>query len=177
MIDNVLTTFSRQMEQYLHHFFHQPEGLVELAPIGEQGADEPCKLVISMLNMERETVQNNAVHGRTGGVSGYKYPAIYLNIYVLIAAVYNSRRYKEALSMLAQSLAYLQNTPVISLDNGGSYPIELVAPSWQDLSNIWSAHGGHYHPSVLCKIRGLSFDADEIKRTLSDIRGSKTDIY
>ncbi len=177
MIDEVLTMCSRQMEHYLHHFFHQPEGLVELATIGEQGSEEPCKLVISMINLERETVQGISHASRSGGVSGYKYPVIHLNIYILIAAVYSSVRYKEALSILSQSLAFLQNTPVIQLDNGNAYPIELVAPSWQDLSNIWSAHGGHYHPSVVCKIRGFSFDADEIKRTQSGVRASQEAIY
>lgn len=130
-----------------------------------------------MLNMERETVQGIANRGRTGGISGYKYPAIHLNIYILIAAVYNGRRYKEALSILSQALAFLQSTPVVQPDNGDSFPIEVVAPSLQDLSNIWSAHGGHYHPSVVCKIRGLSFDAEEIKRTQSNIRASKENVY
>ena len=57
MIYLVLSTYAKLMEQYMASFFHQPEGLVEVGAIGTQGEEEPCKILISLLSVEREATQ------------------------------------------------------------------------------------------------------------------------
>lgn len=57
MINRVLTMYASQMEQYMGTYFHRPEGMVEVGAIGAQVDEEPCKIQISLLNVERETAQ------------------------------------------------------------------------------------------------------------------------
>lgn len=176
MINRVLTSLSQQMESYVSAFFYQPEGLVEIASISEQGEEEPNKLIISLLSFERENVQGSAsvVNKGGGNVYGASLPPIYMNMYIAISAAFSDKRYRESLSVLTQAIAFIQTTPNFIVPSEGKYTIELVNTSWQDLSNIWSGLGKHYYPSVICKIRRLTFSAEQISQTRRNIKGADT---
>lgn len=169
MIEQILSVYARQMGQYMSSFFHQPEGLVEVASIGGQGEEEPCKIVLSLLSLERETAQSvSSGSASSKGFRAITPPPIYANMNVLIAAVFSDKRYREGLSFLSQAITFLQTTSVFEV-NGDRYTIEMLSPTLQDQSNIWTLFGGKYHPSVVCKIRRLAFDASEIKRIAVEI--------
>lgn len=176
MINKVLTSLSQQIENYVSAFFYQPEGLIEIASISEQGEEEPNKLIISLLSFERENVQGMTSPVKKGGgnVYGASLPPIYMNMYIAISAAFSNKRYKESLSVLTQTIAFIQATPYFVVSSEGKYTIELVNTSWQDLSNIWSGLGKHYYPSIICKIRRLTFSAEQISHTRSDIKGADT---
>lgn len=176
MIDRVLNTYAQKMEQYLGSFFHQPEGLVEVASIGNQNADEPGKLIISLLSLERESVQGMAdtVKMGMGNSYGVSLPPVYMNMHIVIAAIYPGKRYEESLFVISQAIAFVQANPYFTLQPDTKYTVELMNTSWQDLSNIWSGMGGRYYPSVICKIRRLAFSAGEINRTMTDFRNADT---
>jgi hypothetical protein len=42
------------------------------------------------------------------------------------------------------------------------FAIEPVNLSFHELSNLWGILGGVYYPSILCKIRALTIDEQEI---------------
>lgn len=178
MINIVLSAYARQMEQYMNSFFHQPEGLVEVGAIGGQGEGEACKILISLLNIERETTMSiTAAQGTTSGrYTGVSAPPVFVNLNVVIAAVFGDKRYKEALSFLSLAIAFVQTTPVFTTEDGTKYTIEVGSPSLQDQSNIWTLLGGRYYPSIVCKIRRLTFDANEMKQTITDIRARKASV-
>jgi len=178
MIGKILSAFSTEMEHYIGSFFHQPEGLVLLNSISQQNNEEPSKLVISLLGLERENVQgmSNVVKMGKGNIYGTSLPPVYMNMHIVIAAVYPEKRYTESLSILSQAIFYIQNNPYFTVYPDGKYTVELMNTSWQDLSNIWSGMGGHYYPSIICKIRRLTFNAGEMNRTISDLRNTDTSI-
>lgn len=177
MINNILVTYARQMEQYLSSFFHQPEGLVEVGMIGAQSDEEPCKLQVSLLSVEREVASGISTRtSSSGSFVNVSFPPIYANLNVVIAAVFSERKYKESLSFLSLAIAFLQSTPVFTTADGNRYTIEMMTPSLQDISNIWTLFGGRHYPSVVCKIRRLTFDAGEMKQTITRITGQETDI-
>ena len=91
MINRVLTMSASQREHYMGTYFHRPEGMVEVGAIGAQVDDEPCKIQISLLNVERETAQgmNMGKVGTSGKFSGLSYPLIRVNVDVIGAAVFN----------------------------------------------------------------------------------------
>ena len=171
MINTILTTYGKLLEQYLSSFFHQPEGIVEVGTL-LQNEEESNKLIISLFNIEREAAHgiSNSVVRRGGGVYSSSNPYIHANLFIILAAVYRSKRYRESLSVLSQAISFLQSTPVFDAAGGNRYTIEPVTLSWQDQSNIWSAFGGKYYPSVFCKIRGVVFDADEMKQILPELK-------
>lgn len=178
MINLVLATYARQMEQYMGSWLRQPEGLVEVGAIGSQNEDEPCKIVISLLSVERESTAGIAAKTQpsAGRFAAGNFPLIYANLNVVIAAVFTAKRYKESLSFLSMAIAFLQATPYFTTPDGTKYTIELLSPTLQDQSNVWPQMGGRYYPSVACKIRRLTFDANEIKKTMTYVTDIKPEV-
>lgn len=158
---NILTYFAAILDEYLRRTFPQPEGVAELGFIGSSSAEKPCKLIISLVNIERET---------TGGISGgvrrssleyeRNYPPLLLNLDLMIAAVYDEKRYIESLSVLSKALSFIQSHPSLE-QNAQKYTIEIVTLTAQDINNIWTTLGGQYYPSVMCKLRRLIIDTGE----------------
>lgn len=178
MIDSVLSAYARQMEQYMSSYVHQPEGLVEVGNIGTGEGEEPCKIRIAMLSVERESASGS---GSTKSFSGEKitpsfYPPLFTNLNIIIAAIFNEKRYKDALSFLSLSIGFLQSNPSFETEDGSRYTIEMLNPSLQDQSNIWTLFGGHYYPSIVCKIRRLTFVTGDIKQTITKITDHNTNL-
>lgn len=61
-------------------------------------------------------------------------------------------------SVLSDTLEFIQSMPRFETE-GHRYSVELVPMSTMDLHNIWTTMGGQYHPSVICKVRGLVIDS------------------
>lgn len=158
----ILTYYAERLDEYLSRLHHQPEGLAEVSFVGNSSEEKPNKMVVSLFSIERET---------SGGISapvqrsaeGYTRtsPPLLLNLNVVIAAVYDERRYGESLSVLSDTLRFIQSTPRFTVD-GTDYTIEVVTLPTQDQNNVWTLLGGQYYPSVVCKIRRLTVDAEEI---------------
>lgn len=167
MINTILSAYARQMEQYISSFIRQPEGMVEVGIAGGQGEKEPCKIQLFLLSVERETATGiSAGKGSTSGrFTGVFSPPLYANLNVVIASVFSPKRYKESLSYFSLAITFLQSTPVFTTGDGTKYTIELTDTTLQDQSNIWPLFGSRYYPSVICKIRRLTFDSNEIKKT------------
>jgi len=161
MIRIVLTHFAARLDEYLRRKFPQPEGVTEVGFIGNGSEERPCKLIISLVNIERETAG-----GISGGIrrndSEYErsYPSLLFNLDLMLAAVYDEKRYAESLSVLSETLTFIQSHPYFDL-NGQKYTIEIVTLSAQDINNTWTTLGGQYYPSVMCKLRRLMIDAGE----------------
>ena len=100
-------------------------------------------------------------------------PPWYLNIYIMVAAVFSSKRYLESIQILLDSISFLQQNSILKLPDQGTIMLEPITISMQELSNIWSILGGHYYPSILCKARIISFDGTEIKDIKQRISSQK----
>ena len=148
MIRRILTYYAASLDEYLHHKFPQPEGMAEVGFIGSGAGEKPCKLIVSLVNIERETAG-----GISAGISRNSSD-------LMLAAVYDEKRYAESLSVLYESLLFIQSHPYFELD-GQKYTVEIVTLSVQDINNIWTTLGGQYYPSVMCKLRRLAVDAEE----------------
>lgn len=162
MIRKILSALASQLEEFLSRFHNRPEGLATAGLIGNSSEERPNKMVISLLNMERETAG-----GISSGVrrteEGYArtQPPLLMNMNVMLAAVFDERQYGAALEILSDTLRFLQSTPNFQVD-GTTYTIEIVNLSVQDLNNVWTLLGGQYYPSVVCKIRRLYIDNDTV---------------
>lgn len=162
MINKILTYYAERLEEYLSRTHRQPEGLVTVGLIGNGSADSPNKMVISVVNLEREASGGDTLYmQRTqGGFTGSA-PALMLNLFIILAAVYDEKRYVESLSVLSDTLAFIRSIPKFEVGSC-SYTMEVVPMSTMDLHNIWTTMGGQYYPSVICKMRGLTIDSSEI---------------
>lgn len=162
MIHKILTTYTARLDEYLFAFHRQPEGMATVKPIGNTAEEQPNKLVVCLLNVERET-SGGITAPVQKGPDGYirMQPPLLLNLNVILAAVYDERLYAESLSVLSDTLRFIQSTPKFQVENS-DYTIEIVTLSTQDMNNVWTLMGGQYYPSVVCKIRGLTIDSENI---------------
>ena len=55
MIRKILTYYAEQLDEYLSRFYHRPEGLATVGMIGNAKEERPNKMVVALLNVERET--------------------------------------------------------------------------------------------------------------------------
>lgn len=162
MIQKILTYYAEQLDEYLSVYHHRPEGMATVGQIGGSAEERPNKMVVSLLNVERETSGGiSAPVQRTGEGYVRLQPPLQLNLNVMLAAVFDERQYAASLSVLTDTLRFIQSTPRFTVE-GTDYTIEIVSLSPQDLNNVWTLLGGQYHPSVVCKIRRLTLDAGEI---------------
>lgn len=162
MIKKILTDYASRLNEYLSALHRQPEGMVEVGFIGNGAEMKPNKMVVTLIGVERETAGGiSAPVQRT--VEGYTRmtPPLLLNLNIMLAAVYDEKRYAESLSVLSDSLKFVQSVPQFRVDYV-NYSIEIITLSTQDINNIWTTLGGQYYPSVMCKIRRLVIDAEEI---------------
>lgn len=162
MIHKILNTYASRLEEYLSAFYCRPEGLVTVGPIGNSTNERPNKLMVCLLNVERETSGGitATVQKSTDGYVRLQ-PPLLLNLNVMLAAVYDERQYGESLSVLSDTLRFIQSTPKFRVENS-DYTIEIVTLSTQDMNNVWTLMGGQYYPSVVCKIRRLTIDSENI---------------
>ena len=161
MIKRILTYYAERLEEYLSRLHRQPEGLATVGLIGSAGEECPNKVVISLVNLEKETSGAMTYMQRSGSGFVGKGAPLMMNMHVMLAAVYDGKRYGESLSVLSETLAFIRSTPKFQVD-GYVYTMEIVPMSTMDLHNIWTTMGGQYYPSVICKLRGLAIDSSEI---------------
>ena len=161
MIKRILTYYAERLEEYLSRLHRQPEGLATVGLIGSAGEECPNKVVISLVNLEKETSGDMTYMQRSGRGFVGKGAPLMMNMHVMLAAVYDGKRYGESLSVLSETLAFIRSTPKFQVD-GYVYTMEIVPMSTMDLHNIWTTMGGQYYPSVICKLRGLAIDSSEI---------------
>lgn len=162
MIRKILTTYATRLEEYLSRFHNQPEGLATVGQIGNSTEEKTNKMVVCLLSVERETTGGIAAPvQRTDDGYARMQPPLLLNLNVMLAAVFDERQYEESLSMLTDTLRFIQSVPKFEVE-GESYTIEVVNLSVQDQNNMWTLLGGQYYPSVVCKIRRLCIDDKRI---------------
>lgn len=172
MIKEVLDTLKNRLEEHLGYLYDLPDGLVQLGGIPSSSEEAPNKLILSVLNLERETAMgiNYTFRKEKSGDMMEQAPAWNLNVSILLASVYNDLRYADSLKVLSSAIHYIQQKSSFSYSNERHFTIEMVTLNIQELTNIWSLFGGHYYPSIVCKLRMLTFDGD---RVLSTTRETK----
>lgn len=163
MIRRILTYYAERLDEYLSRFHHRPEGLATVGLIGNTTEERPNKMVVGLLNVERETSGGISAPVQCTGSGGYirMQPPLLLNLNIMLAAVFDERQYAESLSLLSDTMRFIQSLPKFTVE-GTDYTIEMVNISTQDMNNVWTLLGGQYYPSVVCKIRRLSIDGDSI---------------
>jgi hypothetical protein len=137
-------------------------------------------LGVSLINIEEDRVYKDQKSTliNTKGIVEHLNPEIKLNLYVLISANFQntvaedpSDDYVEGLKQLSWIISYFQAKNVFTPENSPKMAdfdpnltklvVELYSYSFEQLYNFWSVVGAKYLPSVLYKIRILTFQERE----------------
>lgn len=182
MIYGAVSHIASQLNQFLKRSFDLSEDVVVVSNILEQdGTLAPNinnKLVVFLVNVERDTTSSRQGNLSSFALSAATYPPVFLNLYVMIAGNFNCSNYPEALKFLSNAVSFFQRQPVFDhqltpdLDRRISkLALDIENLNIQDLSSLWGILSGKYQPSILYKVRMVSFDAGDIRGQLSPIKG------
>lgn len=175
MINAALGTLAGQLNQFFRRTLALSEDIVEVSNLVEaDGKAAPTinnKVVLLLVNVERDTVPQSGVNKSYSGVERVVFGAapVFLNLYVMVAANFSGKNYGEALKHLSHSVAFFQRQSVFDRHTTPDMDrrieklaVDIENLSVTDLSNLWSILGGKYLPSVLYKVRMIALTTDNI---------------
>ncbi|MDR3705687.1 MAG: DUF4255 domain-containing protein [Paludibacteraceae bacterium] len=182
MIYSALNIIVSKINDYLKLRFSSNSNYLELCNLLDQDGSlaivDSNKIIATLINIERETAFgiNHQILPNNNGKHALTNPPVYINLYILFTSVYTGKNYSEGLKFISSIIEYLQanlvfdhaNTPQLG-PKIEKLTFEIVNLDIQNLSQLWGAIGGKYMPSILYKIRMLSFDQGQIKSELYSV--------
>jgi hypothetical protein len=126
-------------------------------------------LLLTLINVEEEVIGKAQLpyHTKPDQSVDLLNPELRVNLYVLVTAVSNrdeSERYFNSLKLLSYAVGCFQYKNVFDKTKSPSLNIEvdrliveLVSPTFEQQNHIWGGLGAKYQPSVLYKVRLLTF--------------------
>ncbi len=175
MINAAVSHITSCLNQYLKNTFDLNENIVETANLldqdGSVATNVSDKLVVSLVNIEKDKTFNNFVTSSPTSTKNAitRYPPLNLNFYLMFAAHFSSKNYDEALKFLSHTISFFQKNPVFNRQNTPDLDsciekllLDIENLSIRDLSSLWSILSGKYLPSVLYKVRMVTFNSDDI---------------
>ncbi|MCT4639728.1 MAG: DUF4255 domain-containing protein [Bacteroidales bacterium] len=169
MIYSSFKTLSDKLNEYLKGIYNTPEDMVVVAAVGQDtgldSAENQNRIVLSLLNIERETSMGIApsYRSRSDKTVSLNTSPWHLNLYFIASAIYTDKQYLQSLKVLSSVIKFFQSKNVYFIsDKNIKITIESVNVNYQELTNLWSVMGGHYYPSVVGKIRMLTIDSEEV---------------
>ncbi len=184
MIHTCLSFLTNELNDYLKLRTGLPNidrvFLTSVATEGNGVVIPEKSLGVSLINIEEDRVykdQKSTLINNHGNVEHLN-PEIKLNLYVLISANFQNKSdedstddYVEGLKQLSWIISFFQARNVFTPENSPKLAdfdpnlkklvIELYSYSFEQLYNFWSVVGAKYLPSVLYKIRMLTFQERE----------------
>jgi hypothetical protein len=173
MINKILSSVAGDLNQYLRARFNFSEDPVVMGNLigldGSVSVEGENKIVMTLINIEQETNIPRAFTeipiSHTSRFSGT--PPVFVNLFILIWAFFQNSNYNESLKMLSSVISYFQKKPTFTPhntsglnDNIEKITFEILNLSVNELSNLWGQLGGKYLPSIIYKLRMITFDSD-----------------
>ncbi|MEO0974013.1 MAG: DUF4255 domain-containing protein [Pseudomonadota bacterium] len=186
MIDAAIEHLAARLNGELRTVFGMEEQVVVVSNILEQdGTNVPevaNKLAVFLVNLEKESAaQGRAPRVGGGGLAVLTAEPLHLNIYLMVAANYRGAAYTQGLRYLSAAASYFQRHPVFDRHNSPDLPaplerlvLDIENLSLQDLGTLWGALSGHYTPSLLYKVRTVSYASDDIRARVPVARDPQT---
>lgn len=182
MIYAAVSHIANQLNQFLKRSFDLSEDMVVMSNILEQDGtvapDVNNKLVVFLVNVEKETALARGTGMNYSESWTSSYPPLFLNLYVMVAANFSGGNYAEGLKYLSNAVHFFQRQPVFDhhqtpdLDRRISKLVmDVENLNMQDLSSLWGALSSHYQPSVLYKVRMVTFVTGDVLSEHAPIKG------
>lgn len=153
-------------------------------PDGSNSDSVMNKIVVSLVNIEHETTAsaNPYISGNSNDYNKVPIP-VFLNLYLLIAANYESGNYPEALKMLSSVIGVFQANTYFTRSKNPEMPRPLEKLTFEiynlpinELSHIWGGLGAKYVPSIIYKVRMITIQENKIASEISGVGGLNRDV-
>lgn len=187
MIDSAVTQVAGRLNEFLKRHANVAYDIVRTSNLSELDGtavtDTENKVLVFLVNVERDTVALNALPARSGGFSrsADSSPSVHLTLSLMVAANFSGRHYPDALKFLSNSVSFFQRNPIFDHSNTPDLEsridrlvLDIENLSLTDLSNLWGILGGRYVPSILYKMRMVTFNARDVISQTPPISASDT---
>jgi Pvc16 N-terminal domain len=172
MIYEALNSITEEINEYFKSKLKIPEEKIVLSGLvtqdGKVAIQGENKIIVTLVNLEKETARGSNL--KTGESFNNSAPSLNINIYILFSAYFSERNYHESLRFISFIISYFQYKSVFNKSNTPNLDeriekliFEITDLNPDALSNMWSTLGAKYMPSVLYKVRMLSFDESVIR--------------
>lgn len=169
MINEVVSYIVAQLNQALKAQFLIDEDLVVISSLSEQSSlVTENRIVATLINIERESFpakSNQVPYVHQDQRVSKTYRPINLNLYLMFVANFHGDKYQEGLRLISHTIDFFQRNPVFDRHSHVSMPakvgkllLEIENLSIRELQSVWTLMTGQYMPSILFKVRTISFD-------------------
>ena len=183
MIEGTISFIEESLNAYLQDKMNFREERVISSNLVEQDGSvairDDNRVVISLVDLDQEPALKNSgrMEIRTTGSTKSVLPPINLNLYIMFSCFFTSDNYKEGLKYLSNIILFFQGRPLFTSQ---SYPqlnkydieklsFEMFHPDYQVRNNMWTILGIKYLPSIIYKVKVLSFRDRLVKEDLPAI--------
>jgi hypothetical protein len=174
MIYETLACITEEINKHFSRQLHINEEKVVLSGIinqdGTIAIQGENKVLVTLINIEKEALGKVGSGRGSGSFSSSAMPPVCINLYVLFSAYFSSNNYPEALRFISFIIAYFQSGNVLTQANTPSLDsridkltFEMESMGTERMNNIWATLGAKYMPSVVYKMRMLTFDDSIIR--------------
>jgi hypothetical protein len=183
MISKALQFTCDVLDQFLRNRFGLDESNVLMNNLIEANGSIPQinqnKIVLSLINVEQETLKK--FYGRTKMLAGGNFadvnPSERFNLDLLISSNFDdyteTLRFLDAVILFFQVHSYLDaNTSSIIPAGLSRLEFDIEKINYVQMQGLWTAMGAKYLPSVVYKMRLVTFqgnEADQIMPVISQI--------
>jgi len=185
MIYETLSCITEVINQHFGRQLHVNEEKVVLSGIVNQDGSIAIqgenKVLVTLINIEKEAIGKGVAGSNSGLMQARSMPPVCINLYVLFSAYFNGNNYAEALRFISFVMAFFQSHNVFtpadtpSLDRRiDKLVFEMESMGTERLNNVWATLGAKYMPSVVYKMRMLSFDDSIIREYRPSVSGITT---
>jgi hypothetical protein len=189
LIQAAINHLATQLNAYLKRTNNLSEDIVVVSSLveadGSASAHANNKLILLLTNIEKDTVPQRGGSRALGGDgrAPASSQALYLNLYVMLAANFSGSNYAEALKFISKAIGYFQIHPIFDRRSSPDMDsridrlvLDIENLNIQDLSNLWGLLGGKYMPSVYYRVRMISLTPDNIVAQLPLASRPQTDV-
>ncbi len=177
MIDAAIGHIASELNQHIRRTYSLSEDMVVVSNLLEQDGSLSVhvnnKLVIFLVNIEKDTVPQQPANMTRpdGGRSIVSSAPLYLNLYVMVAGNFSGSNYTEGLKFISTAISFFQRQPMLDQQNTPALDkrierlmLDIENQGMQNLSGLGEMLSGKYLPSVLYKMRMVTFDADDVQQ-------------
>jgi hypothetical protein len=176
MIHHVVSTVVSSLNEFIINELNLQDDMVILTnPVDMRGSlnmEIDNKVCVFLQHLEEERVIKNGAHQSNSGMN----PPMHFNLYLMFVANFPDPNYSESLRYISLVIEFFQgsqvfdrsNMPMLS-SNVEKISFEYVNLDFRELSNVWGLVGLKYMPSVIYKLKRLSFTEYLIKEDAPQI--------
>jgi hypothetical protein len=149
---------------------------------GSSAVNGDNKLLLTLVGVEQDISQKIGITVG-GNFSAKKTAPVSLNLFVMVSAYFSSNNYEEALRFLSFAISFFQQKNVFTPENTPEMDarlhkltFEIENCGFDKINNIWATLGAKYVPSIIYKVRMITFNSDFIREFRPRITGLNTNI-